>query len=400
MIAVAWIAITIADSHFDGLERLRGAVIVGRLGGARANGAPAFEGEVARLHDAIDATMARGRAGGAALAESRLAAVLATLTDGIVVVTEAGQVSLVNGPARQVLGAAEVACGTSVFAALDRASLTAAMAAAAARPGAPVARDIARVGGGALAVTVADLPGHGGAVLRFAADPGAAAPATLDHDLSLHDRPPEAALDDATPLAALPGLVFDGETTGLDVVADRLVAAGAVRVHGATVYRAVHLDALVDPGVPIPASSTAIHGITDAMVAEAPPFADLYGRLRGLLNGVVMIGHNIGFDAAILRAEAARAGLDWPEPERLDTLLLAAALWPEMTALDLEDIAARLGVDVRGRHTALGDALVTADIWSALVPLLADAGVRTFAEARAFAASATRVLARQRAAGW
>jgi DNA polymerase-3 subunit epsilon len=69
----------------------------------------------------------------------------------------------------------------------------------------------------------------------------------------------------------------------------------------------------------------------------------------------------------------------------LDTLLLSAAVHPESRSHGLEEIAGRLGVAVVGRHTALGDALVTAEVFLRLLPLLAERGIRTLAEARAAA---------------
>ena len=67
----------------------------------------------------------------------------------------------------------------------------------------------------------------------------------------------------------------------------------------------------------------------------------------------------------------------------LDTLLLSQVIEPQADSHRLEAIAARLGVDVVGRHTALGDALVTAEVFLRMVPLLAQRGIRTLGEARA-----------------
>ena len=63
-------------------------------------------------------------------------------------------------------------------------------------------------------------------------------------------------------------------------------------------------------------------------------------------------------------------------------------------------LAGHFGVNVRGRHTALGDSLVTAEIYVRMLPLLLDAGVNTFGAAVAFSQRAKEVIARQKAAGW
>ncbi|MCA1971925.1 MAG: 3'-5' exonuclease, partial [Caenispirillum sp.] len=141
-------------------------------------------------------------------------------------------------------------------------------------------------------------------------------------------------------------------------------------------------------------------GITDDLARGAPPFPDVWPALEPLLRGAVLVGHNIGFDLALLRRECSLAGLPPPAPPTLDTLLLAGLLFPDMTDLSLEALGERLGVDIHGRHTALGDALVTAELYVRLLPLLDSAGIGTLAEARAFTRRATALRARQRAMGW
>ncbi len=163
--------------------------------------------------------------------------------------------------------------------------------------------------------------------------------------------------------------MLDVETTGLDVERDRIVSIGAVRLHGSRLYSSRLLDQLVNPGIPIPERSAAIHGVTDAMVSAAPSFAQMAADVTALIAGTVVVGHNIAFDLAVLRHEARRAPPPWSEPLALDTMLLAAALEGGAARdLNLEALASRLAVDVHGRHTALGDCLVTAEIYARLFP--------------------------------
>src|SRR5690606_599891 len=155
------------------------------------------------------------------------------------------------------------------------------------------------------------------------------------------------------------------------------------------------------PCIPVPRRATRIHGLTTAMVAGAPSFAETWPMLRSLLHsGVVVIGHNIGFDLTMLAREASRIGETWHDPPSLDTALLAAALEPQATALELDDVAARLGVSVVGRHTALGDALAAAEVFTRMIPRLREQGIRTAGEASAFAARGHRLRRLQQAAGW
>jgi len=212
-------------------------------------------------------------------------------------------------------------------------------------------------------------------------------------------RAPDPAGPADTQLAALAAVVLDTETTGLDVASDRIVALGAVKVLGGRVLADASFDLLVAPGIAIPARASAIHGITDAMVADAARFEAVFAAFEEFRSGAAVIGHDLGFDLALLRRGARRAGHAW-QPPALDTALLVAVLEPALARHDLADVAAHYGIDPRGRHSALGDAAMTAELFVRLIPLLAERGVTTLGQAQAFAARARRALAAQHAAGW
>ena len=405
-----WVAFTLLDQHFDDLERLRGDLLVagGSGGGRRIAETPRDAGaEVKRL-----AAAAFGLAGHrpgptgddlSAQLNARLAAILGATAEALIVVTDSGLVSLANAPAQRRFAAGRVAVGTSVFAALARDGLLEAQrqARAAQRP---LRLELTTVEGEQLPACIADLGEHHGLVLCLPTSEPAAAPAGvpgLEHDLRLHDLvPPVEPVTAETPLAALSAVVLDCETTGLEVGRARIVSLGAVRLQGARLYAQANLDYLVRPGIPIPASATAIHGIGNALVANAPTIGELLPLITELVGKGAIVGHNIGYDLTVLANEAARSGVAWQAPPALDTALLMAVLEPEMTSLNLEDVAERLAVDLRGRHTALGDALMAAEIFLRLLPRLADRGVMTVGEAQKFAAGARRLRARQAAAGW
>lgn len=402
VLGALWALFALLDSHFDDLERLRANILVAavaeeaRLPTPHADFPPSLE--IGRLRTAI-AMLIDKRIGPGVRPSAKLAAVLSTLDEGIVVMTDSGQISLVNQAARDRLGRSRVEIGTSIFASLERHVLHGGMELARTQ-GRPVAVNLLTVDGDIIVSTVADLPGHTGAVLRFAPIGEGLDGGQVDHDMRLHDIPhaPTATLQ--TPLAVLAGVVFDSETTGLDVMNDRIVSVGAVLVNGGYVAPGLNIDCLVNPDGPISRRSTAIHGITDDMVADAPPFAEIWQDLQAIFAERVVIGHNIGFDLAILRREVERAGLVWQTPKFLDTLRLAVGLFPDWQDLNLETIAGHLGVDVQGRHTALGDALVTAEIWVRLQPMLEEANVVTLGDAVAFQNTAQHVMGRQKNLGW
>ena len=176
-----------------------------------------------------------------------------------------------------------------------------------------------------------------------------------------------------------PGFVaLDLETTGLDPRHDAVVAAAAIPVV-AGIPQPGYVT-LVDPRRPIPASSSAIHGITDAMVTGAPPIEAVLHALGLVWGDGILVGHGVEFDVAILAREARAVGRRGPDNPTLCTMRLAAALHPDWTDVTLDTVATRLGVAVRDRHTARGDAEAAAAILMMLLPRLRARGVATLAE--------------------
>jgi DNA polymerase III epsilon subunit family exonuclease len=173
-------------------------------------------------------------------------------------------------------------------------------------------------------------------------------------------------------------VALDLETTGLDPGRDAVVSLAAVPFVGGAPSHG--LVTLVNPGRPIPPASTRIHGITDAMVAGAPPLARILDDLEAVCEGRVLVGHWIGFDLRVLAR--AREGLGRPQPPHtaLCTMRLAVALHPEWHDVSLDTVATLLGVQVVGRHTAEGDAIAAGRILLAMLPALAERGLRTLTE--------------------
>lgn len=204
----------------------------------------------------------------------------------------------------------------------------------------------------------------------------------------------------ATPLAALDAVAFDTETTGLDTATDRIVQIAAVEIAMGRVAPETGFDTLVDPGRPIPPASSAIHGLDDAMVAGAPGIAAVLPRFLGFSRGRLLVGHSVGFDLAVLEREAARAGLAWSKPRTLCVRLLGSIVNSRLPEESLDALAGWLGVTIAGRHSAAGDARAAAEVFVALVPHLAERGIRTLAEAERACLSLAAQLEAAHRAGW
>ena len=183
------------------------------------------------------------------------------------------------------------------------------------------------------------------------------------------------------PLDRLSLTVLDTETTGLDPdEGDEIIAIGAVRIINGRILRQEIFDSFVRPRRMISESAHAIHGISEDMLRAEAPIEDVLPRLNRFVEDTIIVGHNVAFDMRFFAAAGPRCGVSFANPI-LDTLLLDCAINSSQPDKSLEAIAQRLGLSVTGRHTALGDALSTAEIFIALIPLLAEGGIRTLGDA-------------------
>lgn len=189
------------------------------------------------------------------------------------------------------------------------------------------------------------------------------------------------ALDDRL-LSQLTYTVFDTETTGLDPSAgDEIIQLGAARIVNGRLLRGEVFDCLVDPQRPVAPESVKVHGITDDMLAGRPTIERVLPDFHTFCEDTVLVGHNAAFDMRFLQMKEGRTGVAFHQPV-LDTLLLSTLIHPNQESHRLEAIAERLGVNISGRHTALGDAMVTGEIFLKMLPLLQEKGIRTLREAR------------------
>ena len=202
------------------------------------------------------------------------------------------------------------------------------------------------------------------------------------------------------PLVSLQAVAFDSETTGLDVTKERMIQLGGVRINHAVVDAREGFSQLLNPGITIPPKSQAIHGISDEDVRSAAGFVEVYQAFNEWRGDLLLIGYASGFDLAILKREHQLAGMEWRAPRCLDVRYLAKLVAPTLPDLSLDHIAAWLGVEFQHRHSALGDALATAEIFIALLPRLRQYGIRTLGEAERACRRFSEGSSREQQLGW
>lgn len=170
-------------------------------------------------------------------------------------------------------------------------------------------------------------------------------------------------------------LLLDTETTGLGDDAE-VVELAVIDCAGV-----VLLDTLVRPSGPVPAEAAAIHGITDAMLADAPTWSEIHARFCGLVEGRQVVIYSREFDTRVITQTARRYGL--PAPQGFDLVLDPGRIHCAMQAYaefrgewsgekgqyrwqKLSTAAQQQGVTVTNAHRALGDCLMTLGVVRAM----------------------------------
>lgn len=202
------------------------------------------------------------------------------------------------------------------------------------------------------------------------------------YDFDLFRQPDQTPELESRPLTELTYTVFDTETTGLNPSGgDEIISVSAVRIVNGRLLRQEIFDQLVDPQRSLSRASMEVHGISAEMLTGQPVAEQVLPLLFRFSEGTVLVAHNAAFDMRMLQLKEAQTGLKFTNPV-LDTLLLSAVIHPNQKDHSLEAIAERLGINITGRHTSLGDAILTGEIFLKQIALLADQGIITFGDAR------------------
>jgi len=171
-------------------------------------------------------------------------------------------------------------------------------------------------------------------------------------------------------LSDLTFVAFDVETTGLSPIACRLVELSGVKFklsgEGTDTF-----STLIDPGMPIPAEVSALHGITDEMVKGAPSPQEALVQFFTWLDGSrpVLMAHNANFDVEFIKVEAMRSGLALPQNLVLDTLYMAQVLVSDSPNYKLKTLSEHFGFAGSLYHRALDDSFYVEKLFRKLLDI-------------------------------
>lgn len=164
-------------------------------------------------------------------------------------------------------------------------------------------------------------------------------------------------------------VVFDLETTGINQERDAIIEISAIKVQKHQVVG--EFSTLVNPGRHIPAGATAVNGITDSMVADAPDMKAAMEEFLGFVGDNVLVGHNIHtFDTNFVYDAAWTFLGKELKNDYVDTLYMARKYLPELSHHKLTDVAEHFNLQTKGAHRALFDCMMNQGCYEELGRLM------------------------------
>ncbi|MFH1079744.1 MAG: exonuclease domain-containing protein [Pseudomonadota bacterium] len=173
-------------------------------------------------------------------------------------------------------------------------------------------------------------------------------------------------------------VVTDLETTGFHHhMGDEIISIGAVIIEDGQIKKDETFHELVDPHCHVPDEVQALTGIQPEMLAGCPSFFGVMQPFLRFIDGNVIVGHNVEFDLGFINHKLKKYCHATINNHTIDTITLAQFLGIRSQGFSLDDLLAFYGMEPVGRHTALGDALMTAEIFMRLMAELKRHSIKT-----------------------
>lgn len=160
--------------------------------------------------------------------------------------------------------------------------------------------------------------------------------------------------------------VVDTETTGLDINEARIINVAAVKVQNFKIID--FYNSFINPEIEIPKESIKWHNITDEMVVDKPTVSEVLPDFINFVGDTIVVGHHINFDIKMINKEMMNFFGCQMNNHWLDTMLIYAnAIIKKDEHYSLDHLLEKYNVTCNGRHTALGDALATAEVFNKMI---------------------------------
>jgi DNA polymerase III subunit epsilon len=172
------------------------------------------------------------------------------------------------------------------------------------------------------------------------------------------------------PLKELKVTVFDLETTGFyPEKGDRVISIGAVKMTGHHIHETETFYSLVKSSIPLPEPVSTLTNIRDEDLLEAPAASEVLVEFFKFIGHDVLVAHHSKHEQAFMTKMTKDVAKRKFDHRILDTSFLTRLTFPSVTSFPLEDVCRKCNIEIKGRHHALGDAILTAKVWGHFVQL-------------------------------
>ena len=173
-------------------------------------------------------------------------------------------------------------------------------------------------------------------------------------------------------------VVFDLETTGLSPYnGDEIISVSAVTIENGQIQKDSFFDHLVNPHRTIPPTITELTGISSQMADSSPSILDVLNEFLSFTRGSILVAHHAEFDLGFINLKLKQSCNTRITNPVIDTLSLANAILTEEKRHSLDSLIQYYQISSAGRHTSLGDALITAEILLKMLKHFSSRGVKT-----------------------
>lgn len=183
------------------------------------------------------------------------------------------------------------------------------------------------------------------------------------------------------PLLELNTVIFDIETTGFSPdKGDNIISIGAIKMRGEQIIEDEVFYSLVRTEQKIPDAIVQLTGITNEQMSQAPPLADVFIEFLQFKQECTLVAHHATHERNFME-HASSTLFRKPFKHRIvDTSFLLKVIEPNLNLVTLEDLCVHHAIPIKDRHHALGDAQMTAELWSLYVKKAKSMGYETLSD--------------------